>query len=249
MERPKVITLDVGNTLLLPYPSLGEIYAGAAARCGLYLEARQAEDRFVHAWRAALAERNGLVYGRTDVEARAFWRRMVAEVVTPLGATPEQTQTLVDVLYTVFSHADAWQLQAGWSKLVSRCRFLGVRLGLVSNWDVRLRGLLDEVGVLAQVDAAIISAECGWEKPDARVFQLALSRLGAAASEAVHVGDSWEEDVEAARAVGMDAVWFNPRGCSSPVTAEDTAEIADLAELIPLLGLGPCSRQDAVHRP
>jgi putative hydrolase of the HAD superfamily len=46
-------------------------------------------------------------------------------------------------------------------------------------------------------------------KPDPRIFEIALARAGVGPAEAVMVGDSWENDIQGARAAGVRAVWFN----------------------------------------
>jgi putative hydrolase of the HAD superfamily len=75
----------------------------------------------------------------------------------------------------------------------------GLRLAVVSNWDVGLHEHLRRLGLDL---LAVTSAEAGAAKPDPAIFQLALERLGTEASRAVHVGDS-PADEEGARAAGM----------------------------------------------
>ncbi len=85
------------------------------------------------------------------------------------------------------------------------CRGLaaaGIRLAIVSNWDVGLHDHLAALGLDALVDVVVTSAEAGAPKPLPRVFELALERLGSSAGRAVHVGDS-DADAEGARSAGM----------------------------------------------
>ena len=85
------------------------------------------------------------------------------------------------------------------------CRSLaaaGLRLAVVSNWDVGLHDHLALLGLDRLVDAVVTSAEAGAPKPDRPVFELALARLGVVASRAVHVGDS-EADAAGALAAGL----------------------------------------------
>jgi putative hydrolase of the HAD superfamily len=85
------------------------------------------------------------------------------------------------------------------------CRALaarGIRLAVVSNWDVGLHEHLAALGLDRLLDAVVTSAEAGAPKPAPRVFTLALERLGVPAERAVHVGDS-EADAEGARAAGL----------------------------------------------
>ena len=85
------------------------------------------------------------------------------------------------------------------------CRSLaaaGLRLAVVSNWDVGLHDHLAELGLDGLLDAVVTSAEAGAPKPAPQVFELALERLGAIAGHAVHVGDA-DADAEGARAAGL----------------------------------------------
>jgi HAD superfamily hydrolase (TIGR01493 family) len=85
------------------------------------------------------------------------------------------------------------------------CRTLaaaGLRLAVVSNWDVGLHDHLARLGLDDLVDAVVTSAEAGAPKPAPQVFELALARLGVSAARAVHVGDA-AADAEGARAAGL----------------------------------------------
>ena len=66
------------------------------------------------------------------------------------------------------------------------------------------------------LDAVVISEEAGVAKPDPRIFDIALERLGRSAAETVMLGDAWNTDIEGARAAGIRPVWFNRFGAASP---------------------------------
>ena len=76
------------------------------------------------------------------------------------------------------------------------------KLSVLSNADVSLRGRLEREGIGEIFDDVVISAEVGMAKPDPAIFRLALDRLGLAPAECVFV-DDWDQNVEAARAIGM----------------------------------------------
>ena len=85
------------------------------------------------------------------------------------------------------------------------CRALaaaGLKLAVVSNWDVGLHDHLRTVGLDELVDVVVTSAEAGMAKPSPRIFEYALERLGATAARAVHVGDQ-AADAEGALAAGL----------------------------------------------
>jgi putative hydrolase of the HAD superfamily len=107
----------------------------------------------------------------------------------------------------------------------------GHRLVVVSNWDCALPDWLGPPGLLGVVDGVVTSAEVGVAKPDARVFRRGLEIAGAEAAQAVHVGDSLDNDVKGARAAGIRAVLLQRDG-EPPLEVES---IRSLSELAPLL--------------
>jgi putative hydrolase of the HAD superfamily len=112
---------------------------------------------------------------------------------------------------------------------LARLRAGGARLAVVSNWDVSLHDVLERTGLRPLVDAVVISAELGVAKPDPAIFAAALERLGAAAGDALHVGDSVEHDVAGARAAGIDAVLVARDGAEVP---DGVRAVASLDELL-----------------
>jgi putative hydrolase of the HAD superfamily len=91
---------------------------------------------------------------------------------------------------------------------LERWRAAGARLVVASNWDVSLHQVLRESGLAEHLDAVATSAEVGASKPSGELFAAALALAGVDARQAVHVGDSFGEDVEGARAAGIEAVWL-----------------------------------------
>jgi len=91
------------------------------------------------------------------------------------------------------------------------------RIAIVTNNLVaEQREKLRHCGLDRYVDVLMASEEAGVSKPDPKIFEMALERLECRAEDAVMVGDSWENDIEGARAAGIRAVWFNPLGAASP---------------------------------
>ena len=230
------MTLDVGNTLLFPEPSVGWVYAKAASTYGVNIAADEAEWRFAAAWRDTERAQSGLVYGTSHAEALDFWLCVVRKCFMPDGVDDDIARCLCRHLYDSFGRADVWRVNPGWPRVREHCLANGIRMGLISNWDLRLRPLLHELGLAEEVDSVVISAEHGVEKPDARIFHVACSELAVGPMDVLHVGDTWDADVKAARDIGMRAAWFNPSGEAVPDAAADVQQLSDLAELVPLLG-------------
>ena len=102
-------------------------------------------------------------------------------------------------------------------------------LAVVSNWDPALPVLLAELGLAEFFAFILASAEAGVEKPDGRIFRLALQRLGLRPQEVVHIGDNYEADVLEARAVGITPILLDRKG---KARYQDVIRIGSLTELI-----------------
>ncbi len=84
------------------------------------------------------------------------------------------------------------------------------RLGVVSNWKISLHQLLRDHLILDFFESVISSSEVGVEKPDPRIFQMALDDLDAAAHQALFVGASFNRDIEGARLAGLKSILYDP---------------------------------------
>jgi putative hydrolase of the HAD superfamily len=111
-------------------------------------------------------------------------------------------------------------------------RAAGLRLIVVSNWDVSLHEALGATGLRALVDGALSSAEVGSAKPGGRIFALALSLAGVPAHAAWHVGDSVEADVGGARAAGVEPILIARGGEEGPAGVRRIASLAELPGLV-----------------
>jgi putative hydrolase of the HAD superfamily len=110
-------------------------------------------------------------------------------------------------------------------------------MAIVTNGAACLqREKLAASGLESYFDAVVVSADLGVAKPDASVFEHALSRLGAGRDSAVMVGDSIRKDVDGARSAGLGAVWVNRGGSPAPDGRTDLVEIATLTDLPRVLG-------------
>jgi putative hydrolase of the HAD superfamily len=92
----------------------------------------------------------------------------------------------------------------------------GRALVVVSNWDCSLADWLGPTGLLELVDGVVTSADAGAAKPDPAVFRRALELAATEPGGAVHVGDSLDNDVEGARALGIRAILVRRAGDPPP---------------------------------
>lgn len=141
--------------------------------------------------------------GRVD-DDKGWWRALVRRVWLECGEEPEdgRFEQMFEDLYAHFAEPGVWALYP---------EALGVlealdgrrRLGIISNFDRRLYPVLEHLGIRRFFETVTISSEVGLEKPDPRIFAMALAGLDAQAADAVYVGDDPEQDWRGAAAAGM----------------------------------------------
>jgi len=105
----------------------------------------------------------------------------------------------------------------------------GARAAAISNSNGTVQSVLAAVGLGPHLDFVVDSGAVGVEKPDPRIFELALARAGVAASEAAYIGDFYSIDVRGATAVGLRAVLLDPGGFWG---ARDCAMAPDLLSAV-----------------
>lgn len=226
----RAISFDVTGTLL-GLPRLGEIYAESFRRHGLAVEAKTLAKVVSAVWQE-FSIRTRLGEDRFSAHpegAKGFWRELVSRVAARLElAVP--TPFLAAELFDRFARADAWELFEDVRTALPVLREAGLRLAVVSNFDARLPRLLADAGLADSFDAVVYSEEVGVEKPHPAIFEEVLERLDLPAPRVLHVGDSRRDDVEGARAVGMQALWLT-RGSRR-------GDLSSLGELPARVGAG-----------
>jgi HAD superfamily hydrolase (TIGR01509 family) len=146
-----------------------------------------------------------------DAASLARFREQCVRVFLDALAAPLEAHGFVEA----FLSALVFRPVSGVEDALGTLRERGLRLAVASNWDCSLSERLDGLGLRRHFDAVVTSAEAGTPKPAPDVLRLALERLGACASRALHIGDEGA-DALAARAVGMG---FAPAPLTTAVAA------------------------------
>ncbi len=201
-SRPAAVLLDAMGTLITLRRPLGATYAEAAAEHGLLVEPDAIEAAFAEVYRQAppLAFPGLVGDDLRDAEIRWWGERIDAVLQTTLGRPGPAA--LHQQLFEAYANPALWQVFDDVTTNLERWHAAGIRLAVVSNFDSRLPGLLEGLGLAAWLEAVVVSSSAGSAKPSPRPFQLALEALGVAADRAWHVGDS-PEDEAGARAAGL----------------------------------------------
>jgi putative hydrolase of the HAD superfamily len=226
---PEAVLLDALGTLVALEPPAPKLRRALSSGYGVSVSEGDAE-------RAIAAEmayyRSHLDEGR-DQATLAALRRACAQVMgaaLPTGARARLgPQALVSVLLESLEFSVFEDVRPALRELRDR----GLRLVVVSNWDVSLGDVLRRLDLVPLLDGIVTSAAVGARKPAPAIFERALGLAGAAPSRVLHVGDSVVEDVEGARAAGVEAILVRRHGGSGP---PGVRTITSLAELAPAIG-------------
>lgn len=208
---------DVGGTLLRTNPSVGAIYAEVAARHGIEVDAKEIENRMRNSFfQHRFGERDKRIETADHTlsldSAYRFWYELVRTGLGPAADVPQYDVFFEDV-FEEFARARRYRFFSDVEPVLSSLERMGCRLGIISNWDARLRRILREMDVEKRFEVIVISGEVGAEKPDARIYHTAREMAGAGPdAPLIQIGDSRRDDVDGAKAAGFDARFLNRAG-------------------------------------
>lgn len=233
----KTVFFDAGHTLLHAQPSVAEIYAAEARAMGASVTAAEVDALWPGIWREFTREYAAAHSGvASEAQDREMWHEILTRLVVALPALKAvDFEVWFDRLYTMFGRGDVWRLYDDSLHTIQALRRAGVRVGVVSNWDRRLRRIAADLGLDGHIEHYVISAEVGSRKPDTKIFAHAMELMGAKAESTLHVGDLYDEDVVGARRAGIAAVLIDRKGHGPPEHA--TGEFEVVGSLREVLGM------------
>ena len=230
----RAVFFDVGNTLIRPHPSVSEVVRQVLAEEGhvhdldaidqlMPLVDEYYEDRY----------RSDDTFWTDEGRTSEVWVGMYSLLCRKLGIE-DGAERIAARVYQEFGDPARWVAYSDVQPAFRRLRRRGLVLGLISNWDDRLSGLIAGLGLAAELETIVSSAEVGLHKPDPRIFELACARLGVDPEQAAHVGDHHYADIVGARAIGMRPVLIDRHADSRTwrsgfvVTLDDVERALDL---------------------
>jgi putative hydrolase of the HAD superfamily len=198
----KAIFFDAAGTLFYLTKTVGDHYALVGEDIGLHLDAKKLDAAFYSAW-AKMPQREA-IDGPRENDDKDWWHELTDLVLQEAG--PElgelDRDNFFEVAYEHFAESGVWEL---YPEVIDVLKQLQQRFqpAIVSNFDGRLRVILERLGISKYFGHIFLSSEIGADKPDPEIFRRALKVLGLQPGEVLHVGDDPERDWHAAALAGL----------------------------------------------
>jgi len=230
----QAVFFDAADTLFHVKGSVGEVYVRHARKYGVTAGEAVVQQAFAKAF----ADAPPPVFAVSDPQGvksceRMWWFDVVHNVFYRVGMFEGFDQYFDDV-FAYFSRPESWELYPDAVPTLRALEARGIEMGIISNFDSRLYEILVGLGIDRYFASVTISSFAGAAKPSARIFQRALRKHGVKPSEAMHVGNSLQEDAQAAAAAGLGGIFLDRAGAAG--RREDVIAINSLGELAALLG-------------
>ena len=206
-----LLCLDAGNTVIfLDHERLAELVrsAGHDVRAEVLIRT-EGEAK-------ALAETGGLLdvpWTYRERPGAVGWGKMVGTIIRRSGVPEAAVPALLDAAWVIHEARNFWcKVPEGMGEALDDVRALGVKVAIISNSEGMLDRLFTDLGVLRHFDLVVDSGKVGIEKPDPRIFHVALERFGVPPERTLHLGDVFATDVLGARAAGIRHALIDPFG-------------------------------------
>ena len=218
----RAVLFDAVGTLFHSRGTIGEIYGGVAAGYDFHADTRAIDTEFIR-----------LVKARGAPIEKADWKSLVGSVFSNLGPFP-QFDSFFEEVYEVFRSEQGWHCYPETVSVLETLKKIQYGLGVVSNFDSRLSGVLDDLRIGQYFDTVVTAQSSGYAKPDERIFLAATEALEVAPAEALFAGDDVEQDFKGAARAGLNSVLVDRL---APKTPDGKNRVRDLRGLLELLDI------------
>jgi putative hydrolase of the HAD superfamily len=208
--RIRAVFFDVGETLVHVDPSFADLFVTVLAGAGHERSGDQVRDASAHIYaRFSEAARDGSMWTTSPERSREFWTSVYQRMLGELRVSNDDG--LASTLYREFTRMENYVLFDDVRPAIAALRQAGLLLGVVSNFEAWLEDWFGVHELVETFPVRVISGIEGIEKPDERIFRLALERAGVDAAASAYVGDNPEFDVDPPAALGMFPVLVDRR--------------------------------------
>jgi len=221
-SRVRAVLFDVGQTLLYPdLPYLQKLLEDYRVRTDLTTLGRGCAIARERVSRSKGNEKNHKGFF-------GFWMKWV-------GVADDYIPEVLTKIYERHQREHLWSwLDPEAKSTLAELHQRSYRLGIISNADGQIESAMTQLGVAEYFEHIIDSAIVGVEKPDERIFAMALEKLKLPASSCLYIGDNYDNDVIGARQAGMAPLLLDPFDVVAENDVDRIHALSDLLELLPL---------------
>lgn len=203
--RYDAVFLDVDGTLLWVDVDIEGYVADLAAYSGN--GGLTTESVAGPVWGSLRRHIEGNIGYRTEEDLENFKRRNARMTAAEIGV-----EAPAEVLAEVAQRRISFNPYPESEDVLRRLEGMGAKMYAVSNWDIELVKVLDDLGWSGYFDGVIASAVVGIEKPEGEIFEKSLRIGNISRDRVVHVGNDPITDIEGASAAGIDTVLIDRKG-------------------------------------
>ncbi len=209
MEQPKVVFFDAVGTLFGVKGNVGKIYSNLAKKYGVEAEAKELQTAFVKSFKASppLAF-PGLDAREIPNYEFQWWEAIAKQTFAQVGVLENFSDfsQFFQYLYGYFATKEPWYIYRDVLPVIESWHAQGIEMGIISNFDSRIHAVLMALKLRDRFSSITISSTVGAAKPDPKIFSVALKKHRCQPEEALHIGDSLNEDYHGAKALGIKAI-------------------------------------------
>ena len=208
---PKVIFFDAVGTLFGVKGSVGEVYAAIALNYGVEVAPQEIDRAFYQSFGTA----EPLAFGNSErptiiQQEFNWWKKISIATFKEAKAIDDFTDfdAFFKELYVYFATEKPWFIYPEVIDVLENWQQKQIPLGIISNFDTRIYKLLKLLNLENYFSSITISSEVGAAKPEPKIFTTALAKHSCQPEQAWYIGDSFIEDYQGAKQIGIQAFWL-----------------------------------------
>ncbi len=224
LDGIRAVAFDAVGTLIDPEPRPSAVYFEIGKRHGSRLPLSFISSAFREAFEFQERHDQSLLLATNETRELERWRAIVGSVLHDVV----DREVCFQELWRHFGQSAHWKLAPGVADVFENLRARGMNLAVASNFDARLRPVLEGFAESRLVDQIVISSEVGWKKPAPQFFAELARRLECEPGELLFVGDHLDNDYMGAGAAGMRSVLLDPTGKQVEASCRRIGRLLDL---------------------
>ncbi|MBI2356696.1 HAD hydrolase-like protein [Candidatus Dojkabacteria bacterium] len=215
IRNSKCIILDVGDTLMSPYPSRGHILADIAYSHGYNLSPDEIEvnyQKLYDDWEKEKLFSTFTIYSDSKVR-EDLYAKLNADALIKSGFPEQEKVKAVKIgrenYRDVTSNPQRWKTFNGVLEFLEKAKKEGKTIVILDNWNEYLDSFIKKSDIGGYVDFIVCGGVMQIRKPDPKIFNIALEKANAKATDAVYIGNRYIDDVLGPQKAGIVPLLFD----------------------------------------